>query len=105
MSTFGLRLKAARLEAKLSQEQLGLLAGLEVESASARMNRYERGTRAPTIELVERIGSVVNLPAAYFYAKDDDEALLIAAFYRMPNKEKQLLLATALTLYPGNSAF
>jgi transcriptional regulator with XRE-family HTH domain len=52
MSTFGLRLKAARLEAGLSQEQLGLQAGLEVESASARMNRYERGTRVPAVELV-----------------------------------------------------
>lgn len=100
MSVFGLRLKAARLEARLSQEQLGLLAGLEVESASARMNRYERGTRVPTVELVERIGSVVNLPVAYFYAVEDEEALLITAFHRMPNKEKQLLLTTALTLFP-----
>jgi len=101
MSVFGKRLKAARLEAKLSQEQLGLLAGLEVESASARMNRYERGTRAPAVELVERIGSVVNLPVAYFYARDDDEAALIAVFYRLPNKEKQTLLATALMLNHG----
>lgn len=100
MSVFGLRLKAARLEARLSQEQLGLLAGLEVESASARMNRYERGTRVPTVELVERIGSVVNLPVAYFYAKEDAEALLITAFYRMSKKEKELLLTTALTLCP-----
>lgn len=100
MSVFGLRLKAARLEARLSQEQLGLLAGLEVESASARMNRYERGTRVPTVELVERIGSVVNLPVAYFYAKEDAEALLITAFYRMSRKEKEFLLTTALTLCP-----
>jgi transcriptional regulator with XRE-family HTH domain len=104
MSVFGMRLKTARLEARLSQEQLGLLAGLEVESASARMNRYERGTRVPTVELVERIGSVVNLPVAYFYAREDDEALLIAAFHRMPNEEKQILLTTALTLYPYKPA-
>ncbi len=103
MSVFGMRLKAARLEAKLSQEQLGLLAGLEVESASARMNRYERGTRVPTVELVERIGSVVNLPVSYFYAIEDEEAILVAAFHRMPKKEKQTLLAMALTLYPDNS--
>lgn len=104
MSVFGRRLKTARLEGKLSQEQLGLLAGLEVESASVRMNRYERGTRAPTVELVARIGSVLNLPVAYFYAIDDDEAFLIAAFHRMPTDKKKALLATALALYPDKSA-
>ena len=96
MSTFGKRLKTARLQAELSQEQLGLLAGLEVESASARMNRYERGTRAPAVELVERIGAALNLPTAYFYATEDDEAKLLVAFHRMPHEEKQRLLAMAL---------
>jgi transcriptional regulator with XRE-family HTH domain len=96
MSTFGLRLKAARLEAGLSQEQLGLQAGLEVESASARMNRYERGTRVPAVELVERIAGVLNRPVAYFYTSSDDEAKLITAFHRMPDEEKKNLLAMAL---------
>lgn len=96
MSVFGKRLKAARLDAGISQEQLGVLAGLEEESASARMNRYERGTRMPTFELVEKIGAVLNLPAAYFYAADDDMAILVKAFHRMPEKEKKKLLALAL---------
>lgn len=104
MSVLGKRLKTARLAGKLSQEQLGLLAGLEVESASARMNRYERGTRVPTVELVARIGSVLNLPVAYFYAVDDDEAFLITAFHRMSKNEKQTLLATAWALYPDKSS-
>jgi transcriptional regulator with XRE-family HTH domain len=96
MSTFGARLKAARLQAGLSQEQLGLLAGFEVESASARMNRYERGTRAPAVALVERIGMALKLPIAYFYATDDDEAALLVAFYRMPPSARSELLAEAL---------
>jgi transcriptional regulator with XRE-family HTH domain len=96
MSVLGKRLKAARLEAKLSQEQLGLLAGIEVESASARMNRYERGTRMPSIDLVERIGVVLNLPVTYFFAEDDDEARLLVVFHRMSQKERKELLATAL---------
>lgn len=93
MSVFGMRLKAARLAAGLSQEQLGLLAGLEVESASARMNRYERGTRVPAVELVERLGAVLNLPVAYFYAMDEDEATLLRVFHRMTGKEREKLLA------------
>lgn len=92
MSIFGRRLKAARLHAELSQEQLGLLAGLEVESASARMNRYERGTRVPAVELVERIGAALDLPVAYFYAVDDDEAVLLTAFHRMSSVDRKALL-------------
>jgi transcriptional regulator with XRE-family HTH domain len=96
MSVFGKRLKAARLKAGLTQEQLGLAAELEVESASARMNRYERGTRTPAVELVERLGTVLDLPVAYFYAMDDDEAALIAAYHRMPNEKKKEILTLAL---------
>jgi transcriptional regulator with XRE-family HTH domain len=96
MSVFGKRLRDARLAAKLSQEQLGLRAGLEVESASARMNRYERGTRAPTVELVGRIGCVLNLPVSYFYAADDNEAILVAKFHRMSEIERASLISTLL---------
>lgn len=71
MSVFGRRLKEARLRAGLSQEQLGMEAGLDPMSASARMNRYELGKRAPNFELVERIAKVLKVPAAYFYASDD----------------------------------
>jgi transcriptional regulator with XRE-family HTH domain len=98
MSVFGKRLKAARVVAKLSQEQLGLLAGLEVESASARMNRYERGTRVPAVELVERIGCALNLPVTYFYAVADEEAALVKAFHRMLEHEKTTILSIVLSM-------
>ncbi|RZT04272.1 DNA-binding XRE family transcriptional regulator [Duganella sp. BK701] len=96
MAIIGKRLKAARLGTGLSQEQLGLNAGLEVESASARMNRYERGTRVPSVELLERIGKVLNLPLAYFFAVDDDEAALLTAYHRLPEADKQAVLAVAM---------
>lgn len=92
MSVLAKRLKDARLQSGLSQEQLGLQAGLEVESASARMNRYERGTRVPSVELIERIGSVLNLPLTYFYASDDGEANLVILFHRMSAADKTALL-------------
>lgn len=99
MSVLGERLKEARRKSGLSQEQLGLQAGLEIESASARMNRYERGTRVPGVDLVERIGEVLHLPLTYFYAPSEDEALLVVLFYRMgqDDKEKLLQLAKELT--------
>lgn len=43
MSTMARRLKEARQRAGLTQERLGVLAGIDEMSASARMNQYERG--------------------------------------------------------------
>lgn len=95
MSVLGERLKQARLASGLSQEQLGLRAGLEVESASARMNRYERGTRVPGVELMEKVGNVLNFPLTYFYATGEDEARLLVLFHRMPSEDKAKLLQLA----------
>jgi len=98
MSILGKRLKEARLKNGLSQEQLGLQAGLEVESASARMNRYERGTRAPTVDLMERIADVLDLPLTYFFALDESEASLLVLFHRMSTRNKKALLEAAESL-------
>jgi len=37
------RLKTARLAAKLSQEKLGVLAGIEESTARSRISQYESG--------------------------------------------------------------
>ena len=42
-SVFSKRLKQARLRTDLTQEQLGILAGIDEFSASARVNQYEKG--------------------------------------------------------------
>jgi transcriptional regulator with XRE-family HTH domain len=93
MSTLSKRLKEARLQAKLSQEQLGLKIGLEPESASTRMNRYELGKRTPAFELVERIGVVLNFPVAYFYADNEDEAQLLVKFHRLSTTKRQEIIS------------
>lgn len=92
MSSFGERLRAARLAAGMSQERLGIEAGIEEASASARMNRYEKGTRAPAVEIVERIATVLNVPVSYFYSQDDEEANLLMAFHRMSAKRRKEIL-------------
>lgn len=71
------RLKAARLKAGLSQERLGILAGVDEATASASMNQYERGIHTPDFELACRLASVMNIPACYFYAVEDDRAEMI----------------------------
>ncbi|MFS2139924.1 helix-turn-helix domain-containing protein [Duganella sp. Dugasp56] len=104
MSILGKRLKDARLKKGLSQEQVGLRAGLEVESASARMNRYERGTRVPSVELVERIAEVLDVPLTYFYAAEEDEAKLVVLFYRMSSNNKNKILDVAETFSTSEEA-
>lgn len=93
MSTLAKRLKEARLRAGLSQEQLGIRIGLEPESASTRMNRYELGKRVPDFGLVERIADELGLPAAYFYAVEDDEAELLARFYKLGSGKRRQVMA------------
>ncbi|MDR2173065.1 MAG: helix-turn-helix domain-containing protein [Burkholderiales bacterium] len=92
MSAFSKRLKEARCEAGLSQERLGVLAGIDEMSASARMNQYERGKHEPDFSMVGRIARALNMPTSYFYAEDDDEARLLQWFYRLSADERAELM-------------
>jgi len=80
MSVFSTRLKEARLKAAISQEKLGIEAGLDENSASTRMNRYELGTRMPDLDLILRFAEVLNVPVTYFFALEQHEADLLLAF-------------------------
>jgi transcriptional regulator with XRE-family HTH domain len=98
MSVFSNRIKEARVRAGLSQERLGVLAGIDEMSSSARMNQYERGKHEPDFSMVERIATALNVPEAYFYAKDDEAAWLLVVFHRMQPENRELLLQTARKL-------
>ena len=74
---FPKRLKEARKAMGLSQEKLGIMAGIDEMSASARMNQYEKGKHVPDYEMASRIGKVLEVPVAYFYAEDDQLAVVI----------------------------
>ena len=100
MAVLGKRLKEARLAAGLSQEALGVAAGLDEMSASTRMNRYELGKRVPDFALMEKIAKILNVPAAYFYAKADEEAYLLARFHRLTKKQRTQLLDALNRLAP-----
>ena len=89
MTVFTKRLKTARKHAGLSQEKLGILAGMDEMSASARMNQYERGKHVPDFSIVEKLASVLQLPSAYFYASDDDLANLIKYFHQLNSIDKK----------------
>jgi len=91
MSVFAKRLKEARTRAGLSQERLGVLAGIDEMSSSARMNQYEKAKHEPDFSIVARIAKVLDVPESYFYAVDDESAWLQVVFHRMPAESRALV--------------
>jgi len=75
------RLKAARLRARLTQEKLGVLAGIEEETARSRVSQYEGGIHRPTFETMCAFARVLNVPECYFYTLDDEFAEIVLAIW------------------------
>ncbi|WP_095124670.1 helix-turn-helix domain-containing protein [Pseudomonas sp. Irchel s3a12] len=89
MSTFGKRLKEARKLRGFSQERLGIEAGIEPATASARMSQYEKGVHQPGESIVKQIAAVMNLPVPYFYCEDDETAHLLQCFHLLKTKDRK----------------
>jgi transcriptional regulator with XRE-family HTH domain len=87
------RLKEARSEAGLSQKALGIKAGIDQFSASARMNQYETDKHVPDFGTVKRIAKVLKIPTSYFYCEDDQLAQLIMGWTRITKIKKEKLLS------------
>ena len=98
MSTFGKRLKEARKLRGFSQERLGIEAGIEPATASARMSQYEKGVHQPGESIVKQIAAVLNLPAAYFYCEDDGEAHLLQCFHCLKKDDRKQVIDLAESL-------
>jgi len=92
------RLREARTVAGLSQKLLGIAAGIDEFSASARMNQYETGKHTPDYSTLNSIAKVLKLPVAYFYAETDELAELIKLFYPLKKPDKTALLAAIYKL-------
>lgn len=91
-NVFAMRLRLARKAKGLSQERLGILAGIDESSASARMNQYERGKHVPDFLVASRIAEVLELPTAYFYIEDDLLAEIIQKSYSLNSEQKKIVL-------------
>jgi transcriptional regulator with XRE-family HTH domain len=95
---FARRLKAARALAGLTQVELGVGAGIDEASASARVNQYERGKHWPDFGTAERLAAVLRVPTAYFYAADDALAELTVRYFSLSGKRKRELIELAIRL-------
>jgi transcriptional regulator with XRE-family HTH domain len=98
MSVLAKRLKEARIRAGLTQERLGVLAGIDEMSASARMNQYERAKHEPDWLTVQRLAGVLQVPVAYLYAEDDATSELLLAFNSLPLEAREEALVAVKKL-------
>lgn len=92
-SPIPIRLKNARNRAKLSQKELGIRAGIDENSASPRMNQYEKGKHAPDIDLLRRIAKELEVPMSYFFCEDDTSAEIVRHLDQLSQKDKEDLLS------------
>jgi len=92
-SLFARRMKAARERIGISQMELGVRAGIDESSASARINQYERSKHTPDFSTACHLAKVLGVPPAYFYADDEGLADLIAAYGSLTPANKKKLLA------------
>lgn len=86
------RIKAARKKANISQKELGIRIGLDINSASSRMNHYEKGRHTPDIQTLKRIADELNVPLAYLFCESEVMAELNCIIHQLSSDEQKALL-------------
>jgi len=97
-SIFALRMKMARELLGISQMELGIRAGIDESSSSARINQYERGKHTPDFTTASNLANVLGVPLAYFYTNDDGLAEVIATYGKLSETGKKTLRALATSI-------
>lgn len=92
---FAIRLKSAREKIGISQMDLGVKAGIDEYSASARINQYERGKHTPDYSTACSLAKVLGVPTAYFYSEDENLAELIILFATLDKSMQRSLITNA----------
>ncbi|TKI07752.1 helix-turn-helix transcriptional regulator [Martelella alba] len=77
------RLKEARKRARLTQEKLAVLAGIDEATARSRISQYENGIYRPTFETCCALAKVLDVPECYFYTVDDVFASALLNLYEV----------------------
>jgi transcriptional regulator with XRE-family HTH domain len=65
---------------------------MDPNTASARMNQYEKGKHAPDYQTAKRMADELGVPVAYLYCDDDMLADLICIIAKLKESEKAELL-------------
>lgn len=90
------RLKEARKLFGISQRALGMLAGIDESSASARMNQYEKGKHYPDFDMARRLANALKVPCSFFFEENDDIAEMLLFFFRLTDSERKKIKASLI---------
>lgn len=96
----GRRMRARREALGWSQEQVGVLIGLDESSSRARISRYELGIHEPPVATARLIAGALRVPLPFLYCDDDDVAALLLALFdlsRPARREKAKSFLKALS--------
>lgn len=99
---FAKRLKEARLRKAallkeaggmgLSQEALGVAAGIDEVSAGSRVNHYEQGRHLPDLEMASRLAKALDVPLAYLFCEEDWIAKVLLLIHGASEERQAQLL-------------
>lgn len=70
------RIKELRTQKGWSQTKLGVEIGLDEGTASARINRYEKGVHVPDYSTLKKLAAVLDVPVFYFWVEDEELELV-----------------------------
>ena len=98
------RLKQARKTMGISQAALGLEIGLPEETASTRINRYERGVSEPDLRTAEAMAKALGVSLSYLLAPDERTARLLLAFGALPPDRQHKAVALIESLIDAKAA-
>ncbi|MGZ3747934.1 MAG: helix-turn-helix domain-containing protein [Pseudobdellovibrionaceae bacterium] len=96
------RLKEARVKLGISQKTLGILAGIDEFSASARMNQYEKGKHAPDYAMAKCLAAVLKVPCSYLYEEDDDIAAMLVVYYNLNKSDREQIIDKIISTQQKN---
>jgi transcriptional regulator with XRE-family HTH domain len=85
-------MRQARERLGLPQDKLGVMIGLDEETASARISRYETGIHEPQIAIARSIAKALKVPLAYLYCDEDDLASIIEGCTRLSASDRSTLV-------------
>jgi transcriptional regulator with XRE-family HTH domain len=95
---FGRRLREARERLGMPQDKLGVNIGLDEESSSARISRYETGVHEPPFSIAASLAFVLGVPVAYFYCDDDRLADLLVRYSTLSEQAKESVFSFVAAL-------
>lgn len=84
----GDRIKIARIDRGLTQQQLGALCGM----ADSAIRRYENNRANPKIETLQKIADALNIPLTEFYSSTFDGKRYLEVPYTKNENERALQL-------------